>query len=131
MNVSSCCGCQSNSSAQVNEVSNWQQRRQSFDALAQALQSGNLNSAQQAYSTLMQYMPGASANPNSLLAQIGQALQSGDLAGAQSAFEALRAERQGHHHHHHGENQSVSQSSETTTSPSNTSPLGSNFNIPA
>jgi hypothetical protein len=76
-----------------------------FQQLGQALQSGNLSSAQQAYATLSQLVsqnppPGGASgqkNPLSLaLSQIGGALQSGNLAGAQQAFSALQSAAQAH-----------------------------------
>lgn len=87
--------------------------------LNKALQSGNLQAAQQAYSSLSQLpqFQTALANPSSstngtlvqALAQIGADLQSGDLSSAQQAFSALRQQSPGaqagvgavggHHHH--------------------------------
>lgn len=71
-----------------------QQRRLSMGTLSQALLSGNLAAAQQAYSTLSATYPDGSNtnNPNSPLAKVGQALQAGNLAAAQSAFPALNGE---------------------------------------
>jgi hypothetical protein len=109
---------------QAGGMNTMQQRRQSFNDLTQALQSGDLASAQKAYSTLVQNTPGASNNPNSPLAQIGQALQSGDLAGAQSAMSSLKAARHGGHHHHHGNGGAAPTSAEippSTTSPGSVS----------
>lgn len=76
----------------------YQQRHTDLQQLGQALQSGDLASAQQAFNaiqTLGQSGPLASGEPfqNSQreqdFAAIGQALQSGDLAGAQQAFATL------------------------------------------
>ncbi len=70
-----------------------------FQQLAQAIQSGNLSSAQQAYATLSQFIsqnpPPGGANGQSnpfaqALSQIGSALQSGNLSGAQSALTSLQ-----------------------------------------
>ncbi len=80
----------------------WQQ----FAQLAKAVQSGDLNAAQQAYTSFTQSPAGkaAASDPNSPLSQalnqIGQALQSGDVNGAQQALSSLKPH--GHHHHHHG-----------------------------
>ena len=82
-------------SAAVGGASQWQQSRQNYNQLDQALKSGNLSAAQQAYTALSANSPNAS-NPNSPLAQIGQALQTGNLSAAQTAFSGLHA---GHHHH--------------------------------
>src|SRR5271169_6776687 len=76
----------------------YQTRQTDLKQLGSALQSGDLNGAQQAYSALAalgQNGPFANSEPfsNSGRAQvfqaIGQALQSGDLAGAQAAFVTL------------------------------------------
>jgi thioredoxin-like negative regulator of GroEL len=86
------------STASVGGASVWQQQRQNFNQLAQALKSGDLNAAKSAFAALSANSPNA-ANPNSPLAKIGQALQSGDVGAAQQAFSAMRGG--GHHHHHH------------------------------
>jgi len=76
----------------------YQDRHADLKQLGNALQSGDLNGAQQAYNTLAalgQSGPFANSEPflKSTRAQvfetIGQDLQSGDLAGAQAAFAAL------------------------------------------
>jgi len=78
----------------------YQQRQSDVQQLGQALQSGNLAGAQQAFNaiqTLGQSGPFASGDPfrnstrESDFSAIGQALQSGDLAGAQTAFAALQS----------------------------------------
>ncbi|MBS1850675.1 MAG: hypothetical protein JST79_07160 [Acidobacteria bacterium] len=86
-------------------------QRQSFRSglqqLYQALQSGDLTTAQQAYNSLTQN--GTSPFRNSQLAQdfaaVGQALQAGDISGAQQAFATFQQDVQtvvqAHHHHHH------------------------------
>jgi hypothetical protein len=83
--------------------------RRAFAQLASAIQSGNLDNAQQAYSTLTdtQASSGQTIDPNSplgqALSQIGQDLQSGDINGAQQVLSNLQSARGGgHHHHHHG-----------------------------
>lgn len=88
-----------------------------FQSLAQALDSGDLASAQQAFATLQQDSPqvsravssatsGGTAASNPVAAAwqtLSQDLQSGDLGGAQQAFAALqKAMHGGHHGHHHG-----------------------------
>jgi hypothetical protein len=96
----------------------FQERRAEFQQLAQALQSGDLTGAQQAFAGLQQNRsPSAaqgqnssqSGQNNSLAADfntLGQALQSGDLSSAQKAFATLQKDmqtvHQAHHHHHHG-----------------------------
>ncbi|MGA2227494.1 MAG: hypothetical protein ABSH41_23910 [Syntrophobacteraceae bacterium] len=102
------------SSYQINQQNGWQQVMNDFSQLGQALQSGSLTGAQQAFATLQQDMQNVgqsqsgqsqSTQQQSALNQLGQALQSGDLAGAQQAFAALKTS---HHHHHSGGTQGTS-----------------------
>jgi hypothetical protein len=77
--------------------------RQNFNALAAALQSGNLQAAQSAFATLSQNLPsngaGGQNNPfTQALSQIGSDLQSGNLSGAQQALSSLQSQIKGHHH---------------------------------
>ncbi len=76
----------------------YQNRQADVKQLGSALQSGDLNGAQQAYNALAalaQSGPFASSEPFSKSSRaqafeaVGQALQSGDLAGAQAAFATL------------------------------------------
>jgi len=60
------------------------QRHQQFDALAQALQSGDANAANAAYASLVP--SGSTVDPNSPLGKIGAALQAGNLSAAESAL---------------------------------------------
>jgi len=78
----------------------FQQRRGDLQQLGQALQSGDLTTAQQEYSaiqTLAQSGPFANGNAFQVsqrqqdFAAIGQALQAGDVAGAQQAFQQLQS----------------------------------------
>lgn len=88
------------SSSIYQELQSFYQSRQSdMQELSEALQSGDLSTAQQAYSQLVslgQSGPFQNTEPfgNSSRAQdfeaIGQALSSGDLAGAQTAFAELQ-----------------------------------------
>ena len=77
----------------------YQSRRTDLQALGTALQSGDLNGAQQAYNQLVSLgqsgpfantEPFAQTNRAQDFGAIGQALSSGDLAGAQAAFAALQ-----------------------------------------
>ena len=75
----------------TNPVNSFQQRASDFQELAQALQSGDLAGAQQAFSALTQLASnsGGSAGRGALAQDfnaIGQALQSGNLSAAQQAF---------------------------------------------
>ena len=78
----------------------FQERKSDVQQLGQALQSGDLAGAQQAFNALQtsgQSGPFASGDAfrnstrESDFSAIGQALQSGDLAGAQTAFAALQS----------------------------------------
>ena len=91
------------------------QFRQNFSALTQAIQSGNLADAQQAYATLAQSMPNGGANSPfaQSLAQIGAALQSGNINQAQQALSAMQAH--GGHHRHGGASDKSSSSSNSST----------------
>jgi DNA-binding FadR family transcriptional regulator len=82
--------------------------QQNFQALVQAIQSGNLSAAQQAYATLTQNAQTQTANGSSngqinpfqqALASIGSALQSGNISGAQTAMNGLLQSMKAHHHH--------------------------------
>lgn len=116
------------SSCQVDGINPFQQRRQNFEALAQALQSNDLTGAKQAYSALTQNNPGGTPPPNSPLAQIGQALQSNDLSGAQNAFATLQAGRHKHHHHHQGTPQ-PDPSATASSQPSPTTETSNTINL--
>lgn len=87
---------------------NSEQIQKSFQLLGQALQSGNLSSAQQTFSALKQLIPNLSAAgltqtgqqgsvQNTFAANfnaLGQALKSGDLSKARSAFTKLQQDMQ-------------------------------------
>ena len=118
---------------------NFKQIQSDFQQLGQALQSGDLKSAQQIFSALQQLLPGSSGNQvpsgqanssqNTITDDInalGQALQSGDLSKAQDAFAKLQQDMQaaqkGHHHHHHHK----ADDSQNSVSSSNSSSGSSN-----
>jgi len=75
---------------------------QMLNSISQALQSGNLSAAQQAFASLPSAVVGPSAVPHhsharhsgggfsQALEQLGQALQSGNLSAAQQAFAAVQ-----------------------------------------
>ena len=116
-------GISSNISVYQNQ---FHQTKKDFSDLETDLSSGNLTSAQQAYTALTQDLQNANQTQSGQqtsgnsqisndLAAVGSALQSGDLTGAQSAFATLTQDLQnaaqggqqtykghGHHHHHHG-----------------------------
>lgn len=80
--------------------------QQSFNQLMQAIQSGNLQAAQQAYATLTQNAPQTQNSPfGQAISQIGAALSSGNISQAQATLQSLQSQMQAHrggHHHHHG-----------------------------
>ncbi|HEY8034367.1 MAG TPA: hypothetical protein VIF37_02115 [Methylobacter sp.] len=112
------------SSAAISGAGRWQQQRQNFNQLSQALQSGNLDAAKQAFSALAAKSPTAVADPNSPLGKLAQALQSGDIGAAQQAFSALRSG-----HHHHRDQDAASQSA--TPSLATSGSVGTNINTVA
>src|SRR5262245_3113854 len=88
----------------ASQTSNYQNYRQAFSQLANALQSGDLDAAKSAYDTLKSSPMAQGTGPFAqALQQIGNALDSNDLDGAQKALASLQQQRQAHgHHHHHG-----------------------------
>jgi outer membrane protein assembly factor BamD (BamD/ComL family) len=118
--------------------------RQLFAQLTSAINSGDLDNAQQIYTQLSQALGGTNANSNNPFDQalnaIGQSLQSGDINGAQQALSSLQQQAQaGRSHHHHGHrgggapaNTDTSQSSATQqTSISITATTGTTINLTA
>jgi hypothetical protein len=106
------------SSSGASFVSTIQKDRQAFNQLANALQSGDLTAAQNAYNTLASSPMAQGNSPFAqAMQQIGQDLQSGDassLADAQKVMSSLQQAR-GHHHHHHGGGGEVSGSTNSST----------------
>jgi hypothetical protein len=108
-----------------NQFSAFKQRRQDFQALAQALGSGDLTGAQKAFAAFQQDMQtirqsragqqsqtGQQSSQTSVkdaIDALGKALSAGDLSGAQKALDTLKQDFQsmaqskahGHHHHRH------------------------------
>jgi hypothetical protein len=69
-----------------------QQRQAEFQQLTQALQSGNLSSAQQAFGALTSASNSGllSVQLSQDLSKLGSALQSGNLAGARQAYTSVQ-----------------------------------------
>jgi hypothetical protein len=110
----------------TNGASAWQQQKQNLDLLSQALSSGNLNAANQAFNALSANAPkGITNDPNSAISKIGQALKTGDLQAVQFALSALQS---GGHHHHH--DTSATQTA-ALTAPSASAKLGTLINTMA
>jgi DNA-binding FadR family transcriptional regulator len=123
MSISSVCSSTDVYQMYQTEPTNLQSKvgqfRQEFNALASALQSGDLSGAQQAFAALQKLLPNFSANTQTQNGQpgsgqntfptdfnaLGQALQSNDPQKAQEAFAKLQQDIQSiqgrHHHHHH------------------------------
>ena len=98
--------------------------QQNFQTLTQAIQSGNLAAAQQAYASLTQNAPAQSTGGSTgslansfqqALSSIGAALQSGNISAAQTAVQTMQQSMMAHHGHHH--DGAPSQSSEANSSP--------------
>jgi hypothetical protein len=119
-----------NSLYQANVQNIYQQEQQNIANLGNALQSGNLSGAQQAFSAFEQVLnssqnenqtqkapitPGTIGNNSvsSDLSALGNALQSQNTTSAQTAFnqllQDLQGAQKGHHHHHHHNNNVNSQ----------------------
>jgi len=99
-----------------NPLNPFEKQRQDFQSLANALQSGDLTGAQNAFKLLQQDAGGKDgSNPNNQNNQLSQdfqtlsdALNFNDLSTAQKAFAAFQKDlqnvvqtRKGGHHHHH------------------------------
>lgn len=71
-------------------------RTQELEALQQALQSGNLSGAQQAFSQLQQNAPSGGAGDAVItdISALGTALSAGDISSAQTAFATLQQDIQ-------------------------------------
>lgn len=99
---------------QANNLQNAnQQRRTEFQQLTQALQSGNLTNAQEAFSSLTNSATSSGLQSVQLtqdLNALGSALQSGNLTGVRDAYSSVQQSLQNsnplaahHHRPHHGE----------------------------
>jgi hypothetical protein len=96
---------------QANSLQNThQQQRNQFQQFAQALQSGNLTGAQQAFSALTSSAASSgllSVQLKQDLSKLGSALQSGNLTGARDAYTSVQQNLQNsnpvtaHHHRPH------------------------------
>jgi len=119
---------------------NWQEKmkqfRTNFENLAEALQSGDLAAAQNAFSALLQSMP-SNNNPQDNIKNdfdaLGKALDSSDVDAAKKAFSKLEQDMQAlrkmsrHHHQNQvaqsdadSDSQTVSDNTDTTSD--NTTP---------
>lgn len=122
-----------------------------FQNLATALQSGDLKSAQSAYSQIQSLMQNAQSSQATTgqqasgqqsqfstdFAALGKALQSGDMSAAQDALKKLGQDMQStgkahHHHHHHpgggAPSQATASSTAVTSTAGTTDSSGNNVN---
>jgi hypothetical protein len=99
--------------SQLSSQVNYKQVKADFQSVTQALQSGDITTAQQAFAALQKDDPKVaqalsqsgqnSSNPQSTALQaLSTALQSGNVTGAQTALASLQQAHKGHHHHHGG-----------------------------
>ena len=122
-------GVSSNTNITAADMQNkFKQIKDDMQQLGQALQSGDLSSAQQIFSSLQKLLPSSSSeqtqnSKQSTLASdvtaLGQALQSGDLSKAQDAYATLQKDMQAthkKHHHHHAAAPSSASSNSTVNS---------------
>ncbi len=100
----------------VQTNSSYKARKSDFSTMAQAINSGDLSTAQTALTSFLNNVqsPQSSNSIFSSNTQVGKdiqslqsALQSGDTKGAQSALQTLQADLSkvmgGKHHHHHSQ----------------------------
>lgn len=113
MSIQSVSGASYPSAAQF---SNW---KNAFDQLTNAIQSGDLNAAQQAYASLKQQLQNTGAGSGAGqgngfaqgLSQVGTALQAGNLNEAQQALSSLQQRPHAHHQHRsHGSSEPANNS---------------------
>jgi DNA-binding FadR family transcriptional regulator len=114
-------------------ASNVQQTIQDFQAIGNALQSGDVSSAQSALTTFQQALAtntnsqsttsqpfGKNSQANTDYQSLVSALQSGNLTNAQQAYTSLQKDlkpvHKGHHHHHGSSATSASTATTSTTS---------------
>ena len=115
-----------------------QQRNDAFNSLDQALGSGDLTSAQSAFSTLQSLAPQggkapAAGGPNDPMAKdmaaVSSALQSGDMATAQSAFATLKQDMAAHKGHRHSGQSPDAQTAGAADSTAASSPSSSTSGV--
>jgi len=126
------------------------QRRPPFQGLADALQNGDLASAQSAFAALQgsgtaragatdpsqaSQSSGQATGVRSSVQALANALRSGDLDGAREAFAALQKGHHGRHHGHHVSNGDQAPASapgdQTSSQDLSPSPIGSTLNVTA
>ena len=116
--------------------------RQQLLQLAQAINSGDLTGAQQAYAQLTQTLGNTSTSNSTsgipsdpfsqALAAIGQSLQSGSIQGAQQALASLQAQGgRGHHHHGGGRHSDAGSNANASTTALTAPGTGANVDVTA
>lgn len=82
------------STAAADRLDKSEARRDSFKQLSQALSSGDMSGARNAYASLVKNAPAAASwRPDSPFAQLGKALITGDMSAAQTSFDAMAVNR--------------------------------------
>lgn len=103
---------------QNSSINAHQQRQQGARNLMSALQSGDLNAAQTAFTAMQNHgLPS-----NSPFNAVGQALQSGDLASAQKAAQGIMAARSQRMRGNDGDGDDVASQASATSAASTTAP---------
>ena len=124
-----------------------QQRQLDFQNLSAALQSGDVNSAQQAFAQLQKDSPrlaqalSSSSTSNDSpritdMKTLASALQSGDISGAQQAFAKLQTDsaatrKTGHGHHHHATQAAAPAATDSDGDNDGSTTIGTNINAVA
>jgi len=85
-------------SAVPGSVSGQAPEHAAFRQLAQALKAGDIDSAKEAYASMVRNAPdGATWNPDSPFAELGRKLLAGDVEGAKSVLTSMVKDRIQHH----------------------------------
>ncbi len=96
-----------------------------FKTLSDALQSGDVTAAQQAFAQLQKDLPAKGSSTtdssNDPMQTLASALQKGDLTGAQQALASLQKAHHGHHGGHRPPQVDDTTSTSTDTDPDATS----------
>jgi hypothetical protein len=135
---------------QANSTGGFRQQMQDFKGLSNALQTGDLSSAQSAFTTLQNDLQSSQTNgkssplldPNTQVGKdfkaVQDALKSGDVKGAQDAFATLKQDFRGtqkaggHHHRHKVDNDGDAGSTGNANNASTPAPApGSTLNVTA
>jgi hypothetical protein len=131
-----------NSGSSDPTIQSGQKAKDDFNQLGQALQSGDLASAQAAFQALqndaskLKADAAASAKSDKVqqdLATVGKALQNGDVSGAQDAFAKLQQDVKAHgkHGHHQHPQSAYGSTSANSSNGAVSATIGNNINVAA